>query len=188
MKSLFYDLETTGVQPHINGIHQIGGIVVIDNVVKEAFNIKVRPHPKSVIESSALAVCGKTKEEIMAYQSMEEGFKHFREIVNKYVDRYDKRDKFHLIGFNNRAFDDQFLRRFFEYNGDDYFGSLFWSDSMDMSAQMSYVLKAKRHLMQNFKLGTVCNYVGIPFDKNEAHDAMYDVRKTRELYNLLEMY
>lgn len=35
MKLFFYDLETTGVNPGRNGIHQISGMIVVDGEVKE---------------------------------------------------------------------------------------------------------------------------------------------------------
>lgn len=50
MKLLFFDLETTGVNPGKNGIHQISGMIEIDGVEKEHFNFHVQPNPKAVIE------------------------------------------------------------------------------------------------------------------------------------------
>lgn len=34
----------------------------------------------------------------------------------------------------------------------------------------------------NFRLGTVCQHAGIEFSEDEAHDALYDIRKTWELW------
>lgn len=61
MKLFFYDLETTGVNPGKNGIHQISGMIVINGEVKETFDIKVQPNPKAVIEKQALDVAGVTE-------------------------------------------------------------------------------------------------------------------------------
>lgn len=38
MKLLFFDLETTGVNPGKNGIHQISGEIVIDGVAMHLHN------------------------------------------------------------------------------------------------------------------------------------------------------
>lgn len=187
-KILFYDLETTGVYPHQNGIHQIAGIVTVEGKVIEEFDIKLKPHPKCKIEKQALDVAGITQADLDSYQPMEDGYLKLINILDTYVDRFNKRDKMHLCGYNNRAFDDRFIRRFFEYNRNKFFGAYFWSDSMDMLALMSYTLRKKRHLMENFKLGTVCNFVGIPFNEEEAHDGLYDTRKTMELFNFMEFY
>ena len=37
----------------------------------------------------------------------------------------------------------------------------------------------------DFKLGTLCQYFGIPWNRNSAHDALYDVRATVQLYHKL---
>ncbi len=187
MKQLFYDLETTGVKPHKHGVHQIAGIIVIDGTEKESFNIKMQPHPNAEITDQALKICGITKDDLENYQPMESAKKEFTKLISKYVNRYDKHDKFHLTGYNSRAFDDKFLRAFFEYNNDPYFGSYFWADSLDVLVLASYALRNEREKLYNFQLGTVAKYIGIDFDENEAHDALYDVKKTLELYKLLEL-
>lgn len=56
MKLFFFDLETTGVNPGKNGIHQISGEIVIDGKTMELFDFKVQPNPKCIIEEQALNV------------------------------------------------------------------------------------------------------------------------------------
>lgn len=187
MKYLFYDLETTGVKYWRNGIHQIAGIVVIDGEEKERFDIKVQPFEKCVVEDEALAVAGVTREEIAKYTPCAEGKVELTRILNKYVDRFNKTDKFHLVGYNNRYFDDQFLRKFFEYNDDTYFGAWFWADSLDVMVLASYALREERSAMKDFKLGTVAREFGIDFDDEAAHDAFYDVEITKQIFEMLEM-
>ena len=58
MKLVFFDLETTGVNPGKHGIHQISGQIVIDGDVKESFDFHVRPNPVAIIEDEALKVAG----------------------------------------------------------------------------------------------------------------------------------
>lgn len=70
MKLLFFDLETTGVNPGKNGIHQISGMIEIDGVEKERFDFHVQPNPKAIIEEQALSVAGVTREQVLAYPSM----------------------------------------------------------------------------------------------------------------------
>ena len=77
MKKFFYDLETTGLDYKENAIHQISGCVEVDGVVKEYFNIKLRPFEGAVITPEALTTCNLTEERIMAYQSPEDGFGEF---------------------------------------------------------------------------------------------------------------
>lgn len=46
MKLFFLDLETTGVSPGRNGIHQMSGMIVIDGEIKEEINNKLRNYGK----------------------------------------------------------------------------------------------------------------------------------------------
>lgn len=186
MKLFFYDLETTGLNPARNGIHQISGEIFIDGDSIEKFDFKVCPNPKCTIEQSALDVGHLTKEQILAYPTMSEVYKDLVYMLGKYVDKFDKKDKFFLVGYNNAAFDDKFFRGFFLQNGDSYFGSWFWSGSIDVMVLAANALVHKRHLMENFKLSTVAKYLGIKVDDDALHDAFYDIYLTKEVYEIVK--
>lgn len=185
MKKIFFDLETTGTDYHKHGIHQLSGFVEIDNEIVEEFDFKVAPNPKAKIEPEALEVAGVTEEQILAYPEMSTVYKQFLKILSQYVNRYDKKDKFYLVGFNNRSFDDQFLRAWFVQNNDPFFGSWFWSDSHDALVQASWYLQDRRSSMPNFQLRTVAAELGIPVDEENLHDALYDVTLTRQIYRVV---
>lgn len=162
MKLLFFDLETTGTYPGKHGIHQMSGMIVIDGEIKEKFDFKVRPNPQAEILDEALEVAGVTRDQILAYPPMGEVYHQFVDgILAKYVDRYNKTDKFFLVGYNNASFDNQFLRGFFLQNGDKYFGSWFWANCMDVMVLATPYLAAKRAEMKDFKQGTVAKTLGI---------------------------
>ena len=183
MEKLFcYDLETTGVLPNRHGIHQISGAIVIGGDVKEEFDFKVRPNPKAQIEQAALDVGGVTKEQILAYPDMKIVYRQLIKMLEKYVGRYNKTDKFHLLGYNNTAFDNAFFRAWFLQNEDKYFGSWFWADSWDAMVFASFALKEERSRMENFKLSTVAGKMGIPVDEEKLHDATYDIYLTRKVF------
>lgn len=182
MKYCFIDLETTGVKHWRNGIHQISGCIEIDSQVKEIFDFKVRPYHSAVIEHEALVVGGVTKEQVLAYPEMKSVYKEICAMLGKYVDKYKKTDKFFLVGYNNASFDNQFFRAFFVQCNDDYFGSWFWSSSIDVMVLASEYLKDKRSEMVDFKLKTVAAYLGIPVDESKLHEAGYDIELTRSIY------
>lgn len=185
MKLFFFDLETTGTYPGKNGIHQISGEIVIDGETKERFDFKVQPNPQCVIEEQALAVAGVTREQVMAYPPMHQVYQELVSMLGKYVDKFKKTDKFFLVGFNNASFDNQFLRGFFLQNGDQYFGSWFWSNSIDVMVLASAHLADKRHEMENFKLATVAKFLGVNVDDNSLHDADYDIFLTKAIYDIV---
>ena len=184
-KLLFYDLETTGVKYWKNGIHQISGAVIIDGEIKEVFDFKVRPNENALIEEEALKVGNVTKEQIMAYPTMKEVYSKIITMLSKYVDKFDKKDKFHLIGYNNASFDNQFFRAFFVQNNDVYFGSWFWSDSIDVMVMASFKLRKVRHELVDFKQSTVAKFLGIEIDESKLHDAKYDIEICIKIFNML---
>lgn len=186
-KIFAYDLETTGTNPGKHGIHQIAGIILIEGKEKERFEIKVRPNPKADIDPEALKVAGVTLEQIMAYPPMEEGYRQLVAILGKHVSKFNKQDKFALLGYNNAGFDDNFLRGLFLQNGDQYFGSFFWADPLDVRVLAMRQLLPIRHTMENFKLMTVARQMGIEIDESKLHDAVYDVEVTLEIFKRLRL-
>ena len=187
MKRFIYDLETTGTNPSKHGIHQISGMIEIDGEIKEKFDIKVQPNPKALIDLEALNIAGVTLEQINKYKSMYSGYLSLTNILKLYVNKFDKKDKFFLVGYNNSQFDNQFLRGFFLQNDDQYFGSWFWSNSMDVMVAASYYLSEKRHLMADFKLKTVAAFLGIQIDESKLHDGVYDCYLTLEIEKRLHI-
>lgn len=185
MKLLFFDLETTGIKYWKNGIHQISGEIVIDGVVKESFNFNVCPHLQCEIEEEALRICNVTKEQIQSYPPMQKVYTQFISMISKYVDKYDKKDKFFLVGYNNASFDNYFLKAFFVQNGDNFFYSWFWVNSIDVMVLATQHLMRKRHEMTDFKQETVARTLGIKIDADKLHDASYDIQLTKEIYNKL---
>lgn len=185
MKLIFWDIESTGLNFWQHGIHQIAGIIEIDGAVVESFDFKVRPNPKAKIDQAALDVAHVTVDQIMAYPPMEEIYRKLTAILAQYVDKFNKKDKFFTVGFNNASFDNPFLRAWFKQNGDEYFGSWFWSAPIDVMTKASEALMADRPAMENFKLMTVAKHVGIEIDETKLHDAGYDVDITRDIFRRL---
>lgn len=181
-KLFFFDLETTGVRFWKNGIHQISGAIQIDGEVKEYFNFHVQPYKDAIIEDEALSVSGITRETLETYQSMQEVYKHICDMLGKYVDKFDKTDKFFLVGYNNASFDNPFFRAFFTQCGDKYFGSWFWSSSIDIMVLAAQKLMNERNLMENFQQSTVAKAFWIDVDEGRAHEAQYDVEIMMKIY------
>ena len=157
--------------------------MVIDGEIKEKFNFKVKPHKDCVIEDEALAIAGVTKEQVLNYTDMDVIYRQLLKITEKYVKKFDKKDKFHLAGFNNASFDNQFFRAFFTQNNDQYFGSWFWANSLDVLVLATQFLKGKRSQMANFQLKTVAAFLGIEVDESRLHDAEYDIDLTMQIYD-----
>lgn len=185
MKLFYFDLETTGLHFWKHGIHQLSAIVEIDGVVKEEVNFKMQPYSKAKIEEEALKIGGVTKKILKSYMSFEDAYKIITYTLSKYVNKFDKNDKFHLVGYNNSGFDNAFLRAFFVQNNDKYFNSWFWIDTIDVMVLASNFFKKERHLIPDFKLGTIAKKLKVKVDESKLHDAFYDINLTKQIYKKL---
>ncbi len=181
MKKIYIDLETTGLHPKENGVTQLAGIIEIDGEVKEKFNIFSRPFAADVITQEALDVTKKTKDEVLAYQSARIAYGQLVNILERYVSRYDRKDKFLFIGYNSR-FDMDMLRGFFEKNGDQYIGSWFFFPPLDIMNLAIYFLSDQRHKLKDFKLGTIADHFGLTISTmDNLHDALVDIEITMQI-------
>lgn len=90
------------------------------------------------------------------------------------------------FGYKLAGFDNQFLRGFFLQNGDNYFGSWFWSNSIDVMVLASAYLADRRAEMENFKLSTVAKFLGVSVSDDSLHNALYDIELTRAVYDIVK--
>lgn len=186
IKLFFCDTETTGTDPSKHGIHQIS--IIIEYVdengrreVKNKINIKMKPASQLEINDEALEVSGISREILETYTDENIAFKNLQQVLKLYVNPFNKQDKFFFVGYNVH-FDIQFMRELFTRNKDKYFGSMFWSNSIDVMTIAGLQLINERHDMPNFQLMTVGKRMGIGVDEDSAHDAMYDIEITREMF------
>lgn len=183
-KNLYFDTETTGLDPRKNGLIQLAMIIEIDGQVKEEVNLKLKPHDLDIIDDEALKVNGITREMLendADRLSLREGYLELIKILAQYVNQYDSSDKFIPIGYNV-SFDMDVLKHFFLKNGDKYFGSWVWWNIVDPLPVLRFLRYSGKIDLQDYKLSTVCSHFGINID---AHDALSDITATRELTLLL---
>lgn len=185
MKLLFLDLETTGIDYNKHAIIEISGIVDIDNEVKQEFQLFAAPRSGQIVSKEALKLQGLTIENLKdekVFKNPLDVHKQLLETLGLYVNKFDKADKFFLIGYNILHFDIDFLRKWFELASDNYYGSWLFNPGIDVMAISAYLLMSKRMELENFKLGTVAKYFGVEIDDSKLHSGLYDVQITRELY------
>lgn len=183
-KILFIDTETTGVSPN-SGIWQIAGAIYIDGELKEKFKWECAPFISDAIEEKAIEMSGKTIGELRLLTSPITAYVEFGDMLAKYVDKFDKQDKFFFVGYNAN-FDMQMMRSWFFKCKDKYFGSWFWFPPLDVMQLAAWNNISCRHSFIDFKLGTVCDKYGINLEGEESlHQADTDIRVTIELADKL---
>ncbi len=183
-KKVFYlDAETTGLDPKKNDIIQLAYLIEIDGEVKEEGDIYCQPFDYNTVNAKALEVNQLSTAKIKEFPTPQEAYGKLIKILDKYVDKYDKKDKFSPAGYN-AGFDTNFLKQFFFKNNNKYYGAYFDYHILDPSVLL-FILEYRGLLkLENYKLETVCKHFGIEL---KAHNAMSDIKATREVfYKLLE--
>ena len=180
MKILWIDTETTGLNREKCDIIQIAGIVIVDGEEKERFNFHCQPINWENIEPTSFEKTGMTLEKLKELPLPQEMYLKFKELLDKYIDRYNKDDKFFLAGHNTQ-FDLDFLRTFFQKMGDNYFGSYFFYKTVDLMALCTILHTAGLINLSSWKLEDIANYLCIEYDNN-LHDAETDVDLTRKCF------
>jgi len=181
MKIIYLDTETTGVDPKVNDIIQLAGIVEIDGQEMDTIELKVQPFDYNNISPEALQVNGITLEQLRTFMPPKEGHGQLTRFLGKFINKFDKLDKFTIAG-QKVDFDAGFLREFFFKAGDQYYGSWFNYRHVDLLAFTRLLRYAGRLTIENDKLTTVAEHFGVSLN---AHDALEDIRATRELLKML---
>ena len=184
-KILWFDTETTGLSAYKNDIIQIAGMITVNGKIEEEFSYNVQPHNFNNIEPEAVRVHGITEEQMKTFMETKELHGILKDLFKKFINPFDKKDKFTAAGYNVR-FDMDMLFQFFKKCGDNYFYSFVDGYPLDVY-QGAIILKHFGVLPQlpDYKLETVAKYLGIEI---KAHDALSDIQATRETAKALRSF
>jgi DNA polymerase III, alpha subunit (gram-positive type) len=184
IKIIFIDTETGGVNAEKSALIQLSGIIEVDGTEKEKFNFYIKPFENSEVNEKALEVQGRTLEELGTEKYIDESiiYKKFLEILDKYIDKYDKNDKFIVAGYNVK-FDIDILKALFERNNNKFLFSYFNSSMLDPLYSVRLLQVAGMlPVLENNKLETWCKYFNIEL---KAHDSLQDITATKKLIEKL---
>ena len=181
-KILWLDTETTGLNPNIHGLREVGFIVEIDGVVMEkgVFYINPFTYQKQIeIDDYALSISNKTIEELKTYDRSSLSLKEFMKTIVKYVNVNSKEDVFVLAGYNV-GFDIGFMKEWFEDIGPkNAYRTLFHYKALDVFSLVFFLRYLELIDTENDKLETLCKHFNIEID---AHNALSDILATKQLY------
>ncbi len=183
-KIIFIDTETGGVNPEKAALIQLSGIIRIDKKDVEKFNFYIKPFENSEVNEKALEVQGRTLEELKTdkYVEEKEVYKQFINLLDKYIDKYDRTDKFIVAGYNVR-FDVDILKAFFQRHGNNFLFSYLDSSMLDPLYSIRLLQIAEvLPVLENNKLETWCKHFGIEL---KAHDSLEDIEATKKLIGKL---
>ena len=177
-KKIFIDCETTGKNPQKHGIIQLAAIVDIDGEIKEELNLFCVPPVGKKYDPKAAEKVPFTKKEIESFPQESELYNRFLETLNKYIDKFDKNDKLLVVG-QNVQFDIRFINELFFRRNNRFLFSYLTGPFLDTLSIAAFLRDLGLLKSENLRLETVCNELGIRF---KPHDAIEDVRATRNLY------
>ena len=183
-KIIFIDTETGGVNPEKSALTQLSGIIRIDKKDVEKFNFYIKPFENSEVNEKALEVQGRTLDELKTEKYIEEKevYKQFINLLDKYIDKYDKTDKFIVAGYNVR-FDVDILKALFQRHGNNFLFSYLDSSMLDPLYSIRLLqIAGILPVLENNKLETWCKHFGIEL---KAHDSLEDIVATKKLIGKL---
>lgn len=185
-KHFFLDVETTGLDININDIFQISGIITDHDLnVLETCNYRFRPFSLNSVQEEALIKTGMTVESLQSFDmTAGHAYHSLIEMLSRHCDKYNNKDKLHFVGYNSK-FDAEFIRKFFEKNGDQFFGSWFWNPPICVMQAAAWMTMRVRGALPNFKLSTLCQCAELGWDESQAHNAEYDIHQTLQLFKYL---
>lgn len=182
-KVLYFDVETTGLDPVKQDIIQLAGIIEVEGEIVDYFNLALQPFNYDTIDLGALTVNNTSIEMLKGYPDPKVSYLSFITILEKYCDKFDKEDKYYPAGYNV-SFDLNFLAEFFKKNNDKYLGSWLNWKALDPLPLFRFLDWSDDISLPNYKLETVCNYLG--FEIEDAHDALSDIKATRKVIKWVE--
>lgn len=195
-KILWFDMETTGLDPNRNAMIQLAMLMDINGELVDAAYFEFQPFQKDYIEIrdgipcqwfsfdpeivGILPITNITVQTLFTY--VLPSTQKINAFLQKHISKFDKTDKAYIGGYNV-PFDIAFLSKFFEKCADKYLGSYINRKQIDVLS-MLYLLDFHRKIkLENYKLETACKHFGIEL---EAHNPMSDIKATREIFYKLE--
>lgn len=181
MKTLYVDVETTGLIKYVHGIIVLAYIIEDDDG-KELTRGELEMNPLTYstrVSDKALEINGYTLEQVEELPDAKEACLEFISILNKYL---DKEEKYKLVAYN-ADFDTGFIQTWM----DRLVPSTYWKIIDYKSLDPFAIIKYLQHLGKidtgkSQSLEAVCKYYDIPLI---PHNAASDINATRDVHKLL---
>jgi DNA polymerase III epsilon subunit-like protein len=174
MRKVWIDCESTGLDPSRHTVIQIAALCEGDE-----FHAKIHPQPGTEISAGAMMVNSFLHDEAVRQDPRTVGI-DFLKFLKKHRD-LNKGYRL-LFSGHNVQFDISFLKAWYarmQVTGFEEIGDYHYCDSMHLAIALKD--KGLLPLNQKLNLSALCERFGV---KNEtAHDALSDIKATRELYH-----
>jgi DNA polymerase III subunit epsilon len=171
---LFFDLETSGLDPKRHGIIQAAWIVEAQGEIIAEKSFDVALLPEDDVTPKALSINKFTLERITKGHNLVFVLNALKVDTSGFVPV--------IPCGHNVQFDISFLIEAGRKTGT-FLGSIDFHKTIDTLSVYRWLDFVNKHNFQNHKLETLCEYYHIPL---KAHDALEDVRAVRKLFHLMK--
>lgn len=188
-RTVFVDIETGGLQLH-RPIIQIAAIAVDGelNYVEE-FEVKIQFNENKADANALRKIHYRRAEWKREAVPERKACWSFAKFLRKHATvELHRRDlttfSVAQLACHNAEFDGPFLRAWFERN-DTFMPASYRIFCTLQRAYWHFQETPDLRLPADYRLGTLCEYFGVPLSAHEAHEAMADVRATVSLYGAI---
>lgn len=183
-KIIVFDLETTGFA-NACGVHQISMLLVVNGELIAEIVHDVYPG-EVMVQAEALMIANKTMDDIRAHTPIADVIPEINQELAKHIAGTE--EKWILCGYNNKRFDNRFIKAIYEkYSPLFPFHVFYHDDTMDVSYMAKDFYKGKDSKPESFKLADVARHMGIEVDSAQLHRANYDAILTYKLFMAFKM-
>jgi len=175
----FFDTETGGLEPARHAIVQIAWIIEVNGIVQNEMAFDICPEHDQDLNFSALAVNNFTFDRLKAGRNLSYVLCSLKQ--NLLAARQGS--SLTLPVGHNVRFDIDFLIHAAKRCNENLFNDLNFSRALDTCAMLRLLCYQGKLDLSSCKLTTACEHFKIPI---QAHDALGDVRATRQLFHVLE--
>jgi DNA polymerase III subunit epsilon len=183
MKTLWMDLETTGLDPIKDKIVEIAIIYENGEELKTFHKyVYYDVYPESF---EYVKNINNLNEDFLKEKGVKESemYIDLLAFLNSIIEQFDREDKAVIAGYCVN-FDIQFLRSLFLNYSNKFYGSYFVSCYVDVFCFIADEVKRDKLKLDNYKLKTVCDYYKVDI---KAHSAMSDIESTKQLYKRIQL-
>jgi len=181
MKTLYIDVETTGLIKYTHGIIELAYIIE-DAEGNELTRGELKMNPLTYskqVSDKALEVNGYTIEQLKKLPDAKEACLKFISILNKYI---NDEDKYKLVAYN-ADFDTGFIQTWMDKLVPSTYWKLIDYKHLDPFALVKYLqFFGKINVGKSLSLRAVAEYYGIDLI---PHKASSDINATREIHKIL---
>ena len=88
IKRVYFDVETSGLDPEVNGVLQLAMIIEVDNKIVDEVNLFIKPFTSDIVDPEALKI-NKLNPSEDRFLEPRIAFKELLAVLDRHIDKYN---------------------------------------------------------------------------------------------------